>query len=131
MATDPRFLTNADRLANQPALVGELQDAVKDLEGEALALRLMKNGVPAGAAQDLPAVLEHPHTKHRQMVIEFEDYKGTGIPIKLSRTPGSLRRKPPAFGQDSQAVLHEAGYTDQQIATLKAEGTVPTQRRKN
>jgi len=131
MAKDARFLTNADRLANKPALVAELQNAVKDLEGEALALRLMKNGVPAGAARELPEVLDHPHTKHRQMVIEFEDYKGTGIPIKMSRTPGALRRKPPAFGQDSQAVLHEAGYSDQQIAALKADGTVPTQRRKN
>ncbi len=61
----------------------------------------------------------------------MEEYKGIGIPIKLSRTPGELRRKPPAFGQHSQAVLHEAGYSDSEIATLQAEGTVPIQRKKN
>ena len=91
---------------------------------------MIGRGVPAGAAKELPDVLAHPHTRHREMVIEQDGYKGLGIPIKLSRTPGKMRRNPPSFGQDSQTVLREAGYSDAQIAALQDDGTVPKQRRK-
>ncbi|MEO8559062.1 MAG: CaiB/BaiF CoA-transferase family protein [Rhodospirillales bacterium] len=130
MATDVRFVNNTERLANKAALIEELQKTIGGMDGEPLALKLMKNGVPAGAAKELPEVLDHPHTKHREMVVEMDGYKGIGIPIKLSRTPGKVRRKPPAFGQDSAVVLREAGYSDAQIAALQDNGTVPKQRRK-
>jgi formyl-CoA transferase len=130
LAQDPRFVTNAERLAHKEELVGALQALMGERDGESFAEELMKNGVPGGAVKDLPAVLEHPHTRHREMVVELEGYKGTGIPIKLSRTPGSVRRKPPRFAQDSESVLREAGYSADQIATLIADGTTPTERKK-
>ncbi len=130
MAQDPRFVTNAERLAHKEELVRELQELIGERDGEAFAEELMKNGVPGGAVKDLPSVLEHPHTKHREMVVELDGYKGTGIPIKLSRTPGSVRAKPPKFGQDNDAVLREAGFSDAEVAALKKDGIVPTQRRK-
>ncbi|MGE0660813.1 MAG: CaiB/BaiF CoA transferase family protein [Reyranellaceae bacterium] len=130
LAQDPRFVTNAERLAHKEALVGELQALMGDRDGESFAEELMKNGVPGGAVKDLPSVLEHPHTRHREMVVELDGYRGTGIPIKLSRTPGSVRRKPPRFAQDRESVLREAGYSADQIATLIADGTTPTERKK-
>lgn len=130
LAQDPRFVTNADRLAHKPELLAELQALMGERDGETFAEDLMKNGVPGGAVKDLPAVLEHPHTKHREMVVELDGYKGTGIPIKLSRTPGAVRRKPPKFGQDNEAVLREAGFSESEIAALKKDGIVPTERRK-
>ena len=130
LARDPRFVTNAERLAHKDELVAELQALVGERDGETFAEDLMRNGVPGGAVRDLPAVLEHPHTAHREMVVELDGYKGTGIPIKMSRTPGSVRRRPPAFGQDTDTVLGEAGYSPDEIAALKAEGVVPVERRK-
>ncbi|AIT25279.1 formyl-CoA transferase domain protein [Bordetella holmesii 44057] len=64
-----------------------------------LAERLLKHGVPAAAVQDVAEVLDHPHTHHRGMVLENEAYRGLASPIKLSRTPASLRRAPPAKGE--------------------------------
>jgi len=130
MAKDPRFVTNAERLAHKEELVAELQALIGERDGESFAEDLMRNGVPGGAVKDLPSVLEHPHTRHREMVVELDGYKGTGIPIKLSRTPGKVRRKPPTFGQDSEAVLREAGFTEAEIATLAKDGIVPKERRK-
>lgn len=130
LARDPRFVNNADRLAHKEELVNELQALMGDRDGETFAEELMKNGVPGGAVRDLPSVLDHPHTRHREMVVELGSYKGTGIPIKLSRTPGSVRLKPPAFAQDSEAVLREAGFSDAEVAALKKDGVVPTDRRK-
>lgn len=41
----------------------------------------------------------HPHTAHRQMLIERDGYAGIASPVKLSRTPASYRMPPPTFGQ--------------------------------
>ncbi|RBL84289.1 CoA transferase, partial [Streptomyces cavourensis] len=45
--------------------------------------------------QTVDQALAHPHTRHRGMVLEQGDYRGVGSPIKLSRTPATLRRLPP------------------------------------
>jgi crotonobetainyl-CoA:carnitine CoA-transferase CaiB-like acyl-CoA transferase len=54
-------------------------------------------------------VASHPHTLHRRMVVELGDYRGTGSPIKLSRTPATYRTPPPALGVDTDAVLASLG----------------------
>ena len=42
----------------------------------------------------MAAALEHPHTAHRDMVVEMEGYRGIGAPVKLGRTPASYRHAP-------------------------------------
>ena len=72
----------------------ELRALTKDRDGEAFANELMQNGVPSGAVMEVPDVMEHPHTKHRNMVWEKDGYRNVGNPVKLSRTPASPRSKP-------------------------------------
>jgi len=67
-------------------------------------------------------VAEHPHTAIREMVVEKDGYKGTGIPAKLARTPGSVRRRPPRFGEHTREVLREAGYAEAEIDALLRAG---------
>jgi formyl-CoA transferase len=55
------------------------------------------------------------------MVVEKDGYRGFGTPIKFSRTPGGLRSVPPAYGQDTRAILAEAGYSPTEIDALVAE----------
>jgi formyl-CoA transferase len=50
-----------------------------------------------------------------------------GIVPKLSRTPGSHRRKAPDLGQDTDRILAEMGLDAQQIAELRAKGIVEGQ----
>jgi len=130
LAEEPRFRTNKDRVANRPELTKLLQALFAEHDGEAIATRLGKVGVPAGAALEMPDVMRHPHTLHREMVVEKDGYRGTGIPIKLSRTPGSVRRKPPAFSEESRAVLREAGFSDADIEALIAADVVVEKQRK-
>jgi crotonobetainyl-CoA:carnitine CoA-transferase CaiB-like acyl-CoA transferase len=68
--------------------------------------------------------LEAPHTKFREMVVSIDNYKGTGIPIKLSRTPGSVRTAPRRLGQDSREVCRKAGLSEAQIDELIRAGVV-------
>jgi len=39
------------------------------------------------------------------MVVEIDDYRGTGLPIKFGRTPGAARTKPPLYGSSTREVL--------------------------
>ena len=130
LADDPRFKTNKDRVAHKPELEAELRALTKDRDGESFATELMQNGVPSGAVLEVPDVMEHPHTKHRNMVWEKDGYRNVGNPVKLSRTPAGVRSKPGKFGTDTKAVLAEAGYSVAEIDTLIATGIALTEIRK-
>ncbi len=129
LAEDARFLSNADRVANRAALAEALAGALEDRNGEAVCKALLAAGIAAGPVLDTPAVLNHPHTRHRDMVVEIDGYRGTGIPVKLSRTPGSVRRAPPRFGDSGRAVLAEAGYGAAEIEALVEAGVLVETRR--
>jgi len=122
LVSDPRFRTNADRVTNRAALRDELEAGLASIDGEQLAMTLLDKGVPCGPVLDVPDVLNHPHTRHRGMVVERGGYRGTGNPVKLSRTPASLRSTPPAFGSATREVLAEAGYSAAEIDALFASG---------
>jgi crotonobetainyl-CoA:carnitine CoA-transferase CaiB-like acyl-CoA transferase len=122
LPNDPRFRTNGDRSRNRPALRAELEAALAKVDGEALATKLLGQGVPCGPVLTVPDVVAHPHTKHRNMVVEKDGYRGVGTPLKLSRTPGSVRTTPPHFGESTREVLAEAGYSPAEIDALVASG---------
>ncbi|MEN5346099.1 CoA transferase [Achromobacter mucicolens] len=98
---DPRYATNADRLRNRQALRDDLTALLARHEAAALSDQLLRAGVPAAAVQTVDQALAHPHTRHRGMVLEQGDYKGVGSPIKLSRTPATLRKLPPDLAPPS------------------------------
>ena len=85
--------------------------------------------MPAGPVNTIPEVMTDPHTLHREMRVGLGAYEGTGIPVKLSRTPGSVRTLPPEFGESSRDVLREAGYSEPEVDRLIRDGVVPADRR--
>lgn len=129
VADDPRFLHNPDRSVNRDALAEVLTPLCANHDGLELATDLLKSGVPAGAALSVPDVAVHPHTLAREMVVEKDGYQGTGIPVKLSRTPGSVRSIPPNFGEHGREILREAGLDEDAIDKLYAAGIALEQRR--
>jgi crotonobetainyl-CoA:carnitine CoA-transferase CaiB-like acyl-CoA transferase len=130
LATDPRFLTNAERVANRPALMEALGACFGSEDGYALATRLLAAGLPVGPVLAVDEAAQAPHTAHRAMVTELDGYRGLGTPIKFSRTPGGTRLKPPAFAADTEAVLAEYGFAPESVAKIRASGALPGRRRK-
>lgn len=129
LAADRRFRTNADRVVNREALTAALAALFADHDGEEIATRLIRAGVPAGAALTVPDVASHDHTAHRDMIAALDGYKGTGIPVKMSRTPGQVCSKPPLYGEQGRAILADAGYSETEIDALYGDGIALAERR--
>jgi formyl-CoA transferase len=130
LASDPRFRSNADRLANRDALIGELQAVLAEEDGRALAERALHLGVPVGPVLAVDEALAAPQTGTRQILASLDGYRGIGTPIRFSRTPGSVRRKPPRFAEHTDEVLAAHGFTAAEVAELKQSGALRTVRRK-
>lgn len=128
LATDPRFATNGARIENLEALTAEFTALLADRDGAELNEQFLKAGVPAGLAHTVDEVVSHPHTLHREMVVEDDGYKGLAAPVKFSRTPATYRTKPAPFGSATQEVLTEAGYSEGEIEALVNSGAVLTKR---
>ena len=126
---DARFKTNRDRLVNRAALTGELAGEFAKHDGHALCGRLLRQGMPVGPVLAVDEATAAPHTAAREMVTELDGYRGLGTPIKMSRTPGGTRRKPPKFGQDTNAILSEHGFSADEIKDLQTSGIAFTTRR--
>ncbi|KDC40571.1 CaiB/BaiF CoA transferase family protein [Bordetella bronchiseptica] len=103
LAQDARFASNAERLAHRDALCAALTELLRPHEAASLAERLLRLGVPAAAVLDVAQALDHPHARHRGMLLEAGDYRGIASPIKLSRTPARLRSVPPALQEPAGA----------------------------
>lgn len=87
LASDPRFASAGARSVNRAALKAALEALLADKDGPAVADALVRAGAPCAAVLPAPAALQHPHTAHRQMLVEVEGYRGLASPIKLSATP--------------------------------------------
>jgi formyl-CoA transferase len=124
LARNPDFALNSSRVANNAALTSIIESAIADRDGAQLCAALLAAGVPAGLVQTIPEALDHPHTRHRKMVVELGGYRWTGIPVKLSATPGSIRRPPPQFDQHADQILAEAGFSAEEIAALRSQQVV-------
>jgi len=130
MADDARFSSNADRLAHREELRAELTAAFCEADGPVLADTLLRAGVPAGMVLPIDEALASGHAQARAMVVQTDEIRSVGTPIKFSRTPAQMRHAPPRFAQDTDAVLRDCGFTPQEIAQLKDSGVIVETRRK-
>jgi len=129
LATDARFTTNAERVRCRDVLVPMLQAHFLQRDRRAWLSLLEAAGIPCGPVNDLADVFADPQVRARGMVFEApHPHAGTlplvGSPITLSATPVESPRAPPLLGQHTDNVLREAGYSDDEVAALRARGAI-------
>ena len=76
---------------------------------------------------DVDEALDSELVRERGMVVEMEQpglgpIRQLGMPVKMSRTPADTSRPAPAFGEHTDEVLAEAGYSAEEIAGMKESG---------
>ena len=126
---EPRFATNPDRMVNLQAL-SETLDETFSRHATAHWLEILDRAdVPSGPIYNFSEIYDDPHVQARGMEVETDHptagrVRNIGIPVKLSETPGSIRRSAPTLGQHADEVLGEFGYADEEIAELRESGAL-------
>ena len=121
-AADPRFRGFKDRLANRET-VNRLLDEALSARTTAEWLAHFAGQVPAAPVNDLKAALDNPFVAERGGIQQYGPVRMVAGPIRdnASEPP---REPAPALGADTDAVLRECGFSDVEIAALRAERVI-------
>jgi len=85
---------------------------------------LSEADIPCGPVNNLSETFADPQVIHRKMVVETKNpilgmIRQIGIPMKLSRTPGSIKNPAPRYGEQTEEILKELGYYEENINHFK------------
>lgn len=126
---DPRYATNRERVAHRKELIAHLAPQFARKTTAQWTEVFDAAGVPCGPILTIAQVFSDPHVLHRGMLQNVDHptvgrIKQTGLPVKLSQTPGRIRSAPPTLGQHTDAILRELGFDPAAIASLRKEHVV-------
>ena len=109
-------------LAAQPEMIRSLQEMFRQKSQIDWLDFFAGQDLCLSPVNELAQVLEDPQIRHRRMIVPMAEETSTllltGIPIKLSDTPGQIQTGSPAQGEHTRQILAEAGYSDAALARL-------------
>jgi formyl-CoA transferase/CoA:oxalate CoA-transferase len=126
---DPRFASIIGRIQNRDELSREIEAVLATEPVSHWVDTLNAAGIPTGPVLDLAQVFKDPQVLAREMLVELAHaevgrFKTTGLPVKLSATPGRIERAPPLLGEHTDEVLGECGLGQAEIDELRRAGVV-------
>lgn len=127
LASDPRFITNSQRVRNREQLVPILAEIMHTRSRDAWLALLETVNVPAGPINTLDQVYENPQVQARQMKITLPHPKAgqadlVASPLRLSDSPVQYHSAPPLLGEHTKQVLSELlGLDQDQIQALQGD----------
>ena len=129
LVDDPRFETNADRVANRDALATLLAERLATDDTAAWHERLTAAGVPAAPVADVRDVAKSPQTEALGILQRLDHSRIDGLtlpalPLSFDGERALHPSAPPDVGQHSTEILREVGYADEEIAALAADGVI-------
>ncbi|MBK8027310.1 MAG: CoA transferase [Chloroflexi bacterium] len=129
LADDPRFRSNADRVAHYAALRPLIADWCASQPAEGLTARLQAAGIPCGALRSIDELAHDPALEARGMLAHLALADGTdllvpGSPIHFRDTAPPVYRRAPALGEHSRVLLEQFGWPADQVEALMHSGVV-------
>ncbi|WKU19136.1 CaiB/BaiF CoA transferase family protein [Advenella alkanexedens] len=129
IGNDPEFAHNDGRSRQAEYIDGVIGQWAARHSLEDVLQALHESRIPAGKIYDVADIVNDPHYKERQMLLQGELEDGTpvilpGIVPKLSATPGEVRRRAPTLGQDTASVLTALGIDEQMQQQWRKQGII-------
>jgi crotonobetainyl-CoA:carnitine CoA-transferase CaiB-like acyl-CoA transferase len=126
---DPRCANLLTRITHMKDIFGEMESELRKWPTAELIERARKFGAPVAPANDLQAMMDDPQVKHSKVLVEAEHPSaGTMLhvanPVRFGTTPTSMRHHPPLLAENSDEVLSEAGFSDDEIRALRDSGAI-------
>ncbi|MEM7404936.1 MAG: CoA transferase [Pseudomonadota bacterium] len=121
LVEDPRFIAKADRVANVADLVAAMTPYFQKQSTAHWCAAFEAAGIPAGPVMNHVEALADPQALARDMVAPVEhpsagETRTLGVTVKLSDTPGGVRRSAPLLGQHNDEVSADWLATDRDAA---------------
>ena len=128
MIEDPRYATPEARTENAEEVDSIVEEWTARRAKHEVMQILAEAGVPCGAVLDTGDLIDDPHLREREMVVEVEHpsrrFLTVGSPIKLSDSPQEITA-PPLLGQHNEELLSEImGYDGNEVEKLRADGVI-------
>lgn len=130
LKNNPKYRTNSDRVKNREELVAYLQDIFKTKTSKEWVELFEQVGIPCGPVLRFDEIFTDPHVLAREQLVEMDHpsagtVKMTGIPFKMTATPGKVETPPPLLGEHTRDVLSSVIHlTKEEIAELEQKGVV-------
>jgi crotonobetainyl-CoA:carnitine CoA-transferase CaiB-like acyl-CoA transferase len=129
LASDPRFASNASRVAHRAELRAVLKECLSGYSSEECVALLGRNQIVTGAVRRYRDVLSSADLQASGMLVEAVAadggaYRALGLPYRMGDAPQPAPAAAPACGADGAALLAEAGYSEQEIAALRQDGVL-------
>ena len=126
---DDRFRAPWDRKAREGELAALLEETFSTQDTSHWLALLDDAGVVAGPIYNMEQVYQDPQVLAREMLVDTQDpdlgtIHNIGVPVKLSATPGNIRRRAPALGEHSAEILMEHGFPQAEVEELLAAGVI-------
>ena len=122
---DDRFKTDISRGDNGEIISERLASWCAERTNEEVLAEMEKARIPAGPILSPQQVLEDPHIAAKRL-FESVEYPGLDTPaplmrtpVELSETPGEIRSRAPKLGENTDEIMKELGYDQNQIIELR------------
>ena len=126
---DPRFDTNAKRVANRDEIMPLFEEKMRTKTRDEWLQLFEEAKLPCGPISNLNEVFSDPNISEREMLFSLEHpiegvIEQLGFPFKFSQTPAEAKLRPPLLGEHNDEVLKWLNYSDQDIERFREEKVI-------
>ncbi|WP_334151527.1 CaiB/BaiF CoA transferase family protein [Hyphomicrobium sp.] len=129
LASDPRLKTEVARRENADLVYGAISEYTMKRTKREL-LEELGGHVPFSPVYNVADIAADPHFAAREMLVELE-HPGAlgrmavaGVPVKMTETPGGVRRRAPMLSEHAAEILTGVGIDEQRLKSLRDRGVV-------